>query len=97
MYRPVLYRIVCTSVLLPAPMALERRRTTNPRTWKRGSSKLWLVLMIMIYMVKSCLHLVLAMVDQPLGSAQHRVVGADQLSQVHLMDVKKVLRLILEI
>ena len=53
--------------------------------------------MIMINMVKSCLHLVLAMVDQPLGSAQHRVVGADQLSQVHLTDVEKVLRLILKI
>ena len=53
--------------------------------------------MIMIIMVKSCLHLVLAMVDQPLGSAQHRVVGADQLPQVHLTDIEKVLRLILKI
>ena len=32
----------------------------------------------------SCLHLVLAMVDQPLGSPQHRVVRPNQLSQVHL-------------
>ena len=45
--------------------------------------------MIMIIMVKSCLHLVLAMVDQPLGSAQHWVVGADQLPQVHLTDIEK--------
>ena len=39
---------------------------------------------VMIIMVKSCLHLVLAMVDQPLGSPQHRVVRPNQLSQMHL-------------
>ena len=35
--------------------------------------------------IDSRLHLVLAMVDQPLGGSQHRVVRSYQLSQVHLL------------